>query len=182
VTISIIQFSPKKAVAALAYLINGATTDMYVLLKMLYVADKKHLAKSGRFMAGDKYVAMPKGATPSGTYDLVKFVRGDGDSHFGFPEIRDILTVDPETHQIELLSDVPEQHLSRAAKECLDEVIDKYRENPSLGYWFKAAHDSAWTKTKVRHPIDGAPQISGVAIASTIPDSDELQDYLQEAG
>ena len=181
-TISIIQFSPKKAVAALAYLINGTTTDMYLLMKMLYVADKKHLAKSGRFIAGDRYVAMPKGATPSGTYDLVKFVRGDGNSHFGFPEAREILTVDSDTHQFELLSNVPEQHLSPAAKECLDEVIEKYKENPSVSYWFRAAHDSAWTKTKVRHPIDNAPQMSDVAIASTIPDSDELQDFLQNTG
>ncbi|MBE9547987.1 MAG: SocA family protein [Proteobacteria bacterium] len=181
-TISFIQFSPEKAVAALTYLINGTTNDMYLALKMLYVADKKHMAKSGRFIAGDNYVAMTNGATPSKTYDLVKFVRGDGSSHYGYPEVRNFFTIDAKSHQITLSAAVPEQLLSPIAKECLDEVIEEYQRDDSFRHWYNAAHDRAWTKTKLSHPITGAPEMSDKAIASTIPNSDALLTYLEEFG
>lgn len=179
-SISFIQFSPEKAVAALAYLSRGTTSDMYLVLKMFYVADKKHLARSGRFIAGDQYVAMRSGATPSKAYDLMKYVRGDKESHFGYPEANNFFTVDAKTHQITLHAEVPEQFLSPIAKDCLDEIIEEYKANDSLRYWYSAAHDGAWERTKQSHPLHGAPEMSDMEIASTIPNSDQLQNYLEE--
>lgn len=181
-TVSINNFSPEKALAALMYLVRHTTDNMYVVMKMLYVVDKIHLEKTGRFMAGDYYVAMGKGATPSGTYDIVKFVRGDGIYDCGFPKAKDFFSIDCESNRIALKRDVPEQHLSEIARTCLDAVIREYSANSNSGHWFRRAHDSAWSKTRALHPFSKAPDMSDERIAATLPNSNEVLGALSEQG
>jgi len=62
-----------KAVEAVHYLasIHPGITPFYIL-KILYFADKEHMADWGRPICGDRYVAMENGPVPSNVYDLVK--------------------------------------------------------------------------------------------------------------
>lgn len=61
----------EKTTEVLLY-ITEQVTDVYNALKVLYFADKDHLAKYGRQICGESYVAMKDGPVPSCTYDLVK--------------------------------------------------------------------------------------------------------------
>ncbi len=47
-------------------------TTKHQLSKLLYFADKYHLAKYGRTVTGDKYVKMEFGPVPSETYDHIR--------------------------------------------------------------------------------------------------------------
>jgi uncharacterized phage-associated protein len=81
------NFEPEKALTALLYIaqrliersvINPKVTpDIHRISKILYFADQKHLARYGRPILGDFFVAMKDGPVPSETYDLIKSVRGD---------------------------------------------------------------------------------------------------------
>ena len=79
------RFKEQKALAAILYvahkLLNNTAekrADLYKLQKILYFADKEHMANYGRPMTGDFYVAMKDGPVPSRTYDMLKQIRGDG--------------------------------------------------------------------------------------------------------
>lgn len=171
------QFDAKKAVAALTYLVREASDNLYILMKMLYVADKKHLSLAGRFMSGDQYVAMEQGAIASGAYDLVKFVRGDHGNHRGCPEVRTIFDVEDRTRLV-LKADVPERHLSEAAKACLDEVVALYKAHPHWLYWYRQAHDQAWNES-VREDA-GAPPITIESVGRAIEENESLMEFLAD--
>jgi len=58
-----IEFDIRKAIAATAFLVNrqGGKLDMFLGLKMLYLADKNSLIKWGKTITGDKFVSMRRG-------------------------------------------------------------------------------------------------------------------------
>jgi uncharacterized phage-associated protein len=70
-------FDVAKAIEAIVY-ISRSTTDLFHIMKILYYADLYHLQAYGRLITGDYYIAMNNGPVPSGSYDLIKVVRGDG--------------------------------------------------------------------------------------------------------
>ena len=175
--VSSIEFDPRRALAALMYLVQNTSNDLYILMKMLYVADKEHLRIAGRFMAGDDYIAMQEGATPSGAYDLVKYVRGDHGVHRGLRDVGNYIRV---TNRIEVenVADVPETALSTIAKRCLDDVIQQYREHPNWLYWYRAAHDSAWDDSVSEGAF--APPMNVESIARAIPDNEALLEHIAD--
>lgn len=67
-------YNPEKAAQAAAYLVRFAlgSMDVYALIKMLYLADRKSLVERGRPITGDAMVSMPLGPVLSRTYDEVK--------------------------------------------------------------------------------------------------------------
>jgi uncharacterized phage-associated protein len=78
------KFNQEKAIAAILLIAdrlikrhgkNGA--DLHKIFKIIYFADRKHLATYGRPIIGDFYIAMKDGGVPSRIYDMVKMVRGD---------------------------------------------------------------------------------------------------------
>lgn len=76
-------FDAEKAIAATLFVAQGLNNqkkrpDLYKILKIFYFADQKHIAKYGRPILGDCYVAMQNGPVPSHLYDLIKTVRGNG--------------------------------------------------------------------------------------------------------
>jgi len=175
--VSVREFDPKIALAALMYLVREASNDLYRVMKMLYVADKLHLEKTGRFMAGDDYIAMEQGATPSGAYDIVKYVRGDHQLHRGMPEASSFFSVEDRTSII-LRRGVPEDDISPVAMECLNLVAEKYREHPNWQYWYQEAHDPAWQASLDEGAL--APPMSKQSIAQAIPDNEDLLAYLAD--
>lgn len=67
-------FDQEKAAQAAAYLIrrHGERINYTVLLKLLYLADRKALIETGYPITGDRMVSMPHGPVPSATYDRIK--------------------------------------------------------------------------------------------------------------
>ena len=50
-------------------------TTFHRIVKLLYFADKLHLERYGRFITGDRYIAMEYGPVPSNVYDMLKAAR-----------------------------------------------------------------------------------------------------------
>lgn len=164
------RFDTKKAIEAILYIAEH-NPDTYDLMKILYFADKEHLAKYGRFICGGSYIAMRLGPVPSGVYDIIKYARGDGIFLISEPiadafEVRGYNIIPLRVANVELLSE--------SDLECLGEAIRQYG-HLSLGELKALSHDAAYQEADVNDviPIE--------AIVKTLPDSELLLDYLQNA-
>ncbi len=70
-----IRFKPKidKIIETILYLVHQPIEfDAYKIVKLVYLADKKHLNKYGRPITYDQMVAMENGPVASTTYDIIK--------------------------------------------------------------------------------------------------------------
>jgi len=68
-------FSERKAAQAAAQLLllhAGHSMDLYRLLKLLYLADRRSLVETGYTITGDKMVSMSSGPVLSTIYDAIK--------------------------------------------------------------------------------------------------------------
>lgn len=68
------MFSEERVTQMAAYfLIKSSGQIAYIkLLKLLYLAERKAMAKWGCSMSGDRFVSMPHGPVLSQTYDLIR--------------------------------------------------------------------------------------------------------------
>ena len=68
-------YNQVKAVQAAAYMVrlHGGHMDVLVLIKLLYLADRKALIDSGYPITGDSMVSMPHGPVLCGIYDSIKW-------------------------------------------------------------------------------------------------------------
>lgn len=135
-------FDAAKAVAATGYLVEQTRESMYSIMKMLYLADKLHLERYGRFIAGESYSAMDQGPVPSCTYNLVKVIRGQLAGCQGEEVARDFLAYG-SNHEIVLRKPVALDELSETDIECLAEVVHVWKK---IGKWAvrDLSHDDAW--------------------------------------
>lgn len=159
-----------KAVEVLLYVTKRAP-NMYNALKVLYFADKQHLAKYGRLIYGDSYVAMKLGPVPSAAYDIVKAARGDGVYPTPVPA-EQLLSID-SLHRISPRREADLDRLSESEIECLDAAIEQYGRLP-LGALKTISHeDEAFQASDENDfmPIE--------AIVGSLPDADPLLDYLR---
>jgi uncharacterized phage-associated protein len=117
-------FDPEKATEAILFVADRARGDMYATLKLLYLADKLHLHRYGRFLFGDEHYALPYGPVPQGAYDLVKYVRGTS-NEVEYPPAREAFVLEGNT--IRTLRDVDTSVFSDSDEECLNEVLDRFR-------------------------------------------------------
>ena len=144
------KFDEQKAMSIVLYIAEKlislndrrAKPDLHKIFKVLYFADQKHLARYGRLIVGDFYIAMDHGPVPSNIYDMIKTIRGDsiyaddrryGDSfkvrdHFVYPKHEPDLGV-----------------LSESDIECINEAL---QENQYLSFaeLRDKSHDSAYCK------------------------------------
>lgn len=97
--------------------------------KLLYLADVAHLSKYGRFITGDRYVAMRHGPVPSRSYDLMKT------SNEAFER--------PDTRSIRPLRDADLDEFSESDLELLDEILRKHGRT-SISQLRNICHDEAW--------------------------------------
>jgi uncharacterized phage-associated protein len=144
---------------------------MYNALKVLYFADKDHLGRYGRLIYGDSYVAMRHGPVPSAAYDIIKCARGDGICPAQVPA-QELLSVSA-AHQITPLREADLRTLSESEVECLDAAIERYGQLP-FGELQRLCHaDKAFQQSGENDfmPIE--------AIAASLPDTDDLLDYLR---
>src|SRR5690606_29259588 len=113
-------FDVEKAIAAVGYLVEQTGASMYSIMKMMYLADKIHLERYGRFIAGDHYVAMPQGPVPSCTYNMIKHVRGEQRSRQGDERGLQYFSYSRD-HEISLTQRPDYDELSNSDQQCLDE-------------------------------------------------------------
>lgn len=162
---------PEKAVEVILYLAENAGQDMYGILKMMYIADKKHLDKYGRFIFGDDYYALPHGPVPTEAYDMIKSIRGDGSSIFS-RFLCDAFRVEGKASIIPLRE--PDLNcLSKSDINCLNQAIDELQ-HLSFSKQKSVTHDAAYNATAENAPM------SIEAIASTFADGGQLIDYLKQ--
>lgn len=169
------KFNSEKAIEALLFISKHAPkADIYHVLKIMYFADKEHLGKYGRFICNDYYVAMNNGPVPSGAYDIIKFIRGDGyacvDDH-----ARGSLEVYPKPdHTVVPLREPDLELLSDSDIECLESAITHYGKL-SFSRLKELSHDDAF------NAADENDEIPIEAIAATLEDGDLIVKHLTES-
>jgi uncharacterized phage-associated protein len=114
------QFNEKKAAQAAAHLLEraGGSMGYLMLLKLLYLADRKNLLERGLLITGDRLVAMKNGMVLSQVLDLVRgqqrgtwwprYIRPSGE------------------YDIELVDGSEKDELSEFEVGLLDEAFEKF--------------------------------------------------------
>lgn len=168
-----------KAVEVVIYLADRVRDPTKLqIFKLLYLADKLHLSRYGRFIIRDQYVAMKHGPVPSRTYDLVKRLGESAD---------DPLEVGADNRTIVARREADLNKLSQSDRECLDEVLTTYG-HVSITHLVKVAHDDLWhdlTNNGTTFDDPSAPQSIRMTledIADMLPNSDDVKAYLVEQG
>lgn len=140
-----VQFDKVKTLNALLYVANRVQRkDFHKIFKLIYFADRQHLADWGRPITGDTYIAMDAGPVPSRLYDMMKIVRGDSyisdtEGLGQYFQVENWMYVRP-------LQDADLNKLSANEQEALSDAIAKYA---SLSYdeIKEKSHDVAWRST-----------------------------------
>lgn len=126
-------------IAYIANLFEGRTVDFHKLSKILYFAERKHLARFGSNLVEDTFIAMEHGPVPSAIYDLLKALKFSPETVS--EELREALSV--VAWRVTANVDADLDWLSESEVSCLNE---SYEENKNMG--FKAlsekSHDIAW--------------------------------------
>jgi uncharacterized phage-associated protein len=143
-------FDESKAIATILYISNHLinqqdkriNTDFHKIFKILYFADQKHLAKYGRPIVGDYYIAMNHGPVPSLIYDILKVVRGDSifSDEKGYGAIFDV-----KGHYVYPKQEPDMDEFSESDIECINESME---ENKALSFEIlkNKSHDRAYCK------------------------------------
>jgi len=136
----------EKCIHATLLVLNelGGTTDLHKVFKILYFADQKHLARFGRPVTGDSYVAMKHGPVPSNIYDILKAIKSD--SIFADYGKQYASFFDVKSHFVKAKALVDLEFLSETDIECLNEAILENK-NLSFNELTDKSHDDAYDKS-----------------------------------
>ena len=140
-----VQFDKEKSLNALLYVANRVQRkDFHKIFKIIYFADRQHLADWGRPITGDTYIAKEAGPVPSRLYDMLKIVRGDSylpdmEGLSKYFQVENWMYVRP-------LQDADLNKLSANEQKAMSEAIEKYA---ALSYdeIKEKSHDVAWRST-----------------------------------
>ena len=89
-------------------------------MKILYLAERQHLAKWGEKITTDDYYALPHGPVPTRIYDALKAVK-EGDKGL----LADVITVEKDMPNVTPLRTPNMEYLSKSEVEALDNAIAK---------------------------------------------------------
>ena len=168
-------FDNEKAVNALLYvaraLPQGGTHKVF---KVLYFAERQHLATYGASILSDNFVRMPNGPVPSNVYDLVKAVRGQLalPLEAGFAASLRSRLAAPNPKELRALTEPNEDYLAETERECLDAAI-AYCKPFGFGRLSDVSHDAAWQAVAEGHPM------SVLDIAAAGGANGEMLHYIQ---
>lgn len=125
------------------YVLNkaGQALDTHKISKILYFADRDHLAKYGTSISNDCYMKMEYGPVPSTIYDIIKAVHGRN----GLIEQSDVESFfELSGHdKIAAKVDYDEDEFSVSEMQCLDHSISEHLKK-SFGFLSDKSHDEAW--------------------------------------
>ena len=165
------KFDPEKALQVILWIAKRVKSpNFHTISKIAYFADREHLQKYGRQICGDTYVAMKHGPVPSGIYDMLKAVRGDGYSPIE-DEAKDAFDV-VGPHNVLPKRDADPDFFSESDIECLGWAVKTYGRK-SFSELTKASHDTAWERAGANDLIDIT------AIIKTLPNAKELLEHLE---
>lgn len=166
------KFDSTKAVEAILYIANRVKEPTFHRIsKIFYFADRGHIANYGRFICGDDYVAMAHGPVPSGIYEILKHVRGDG-LPIDIKNVAELLQV-KDGKTVIPARDAVRELLSESERECLDAAIKQYG-SLSFTKLTEVSHDAAWKSA------DENDLIKVEEIVATLPNSKELLQHLTD--
>ena len=140
-----VQFDKTKTLNALLFVANRVQRkDFHKIFKIIYFADRQHLADWGRPITGDTYIAMEAGPVPSRLYDMLKIVRGDSylpdtEGLGRYFQVDNWMYVNP-------IKDADLDQLSPNEQEVLSDAIAKYA-GLSYDEIKEKSHDVAWRST-----------------------------------
>lgn len=115
-------FKFDKVIQAVAYLLRRESSremNYMRLIKILYIADRESIRKTGRPITGDLAAAMKQGPVLSEILDLIK------GTHLRSPEWAKFIK--REEYKIRLVEEPGVANLSRFEIETLERVAEKYR-------------------------------------------------------
>ncbi|MDE6549573.1 MAG: SocA family protein [Muribaculaceae bacterium] len=169
----------EKIKAVILYIMQSfpAGVDYIKLFKILYFAQRDHLAKYGKVIVDDSFRALKHGPVPTYTYKGLQIAEGkslEGD----FSNFLKSLKVREKKVYATSLPDM--DYVSGAEKRSLDASIDKYR-NIDPYDLSDLSHDSAWKEAIERMQDD--PQknfITIIDMARAGNASKEMVDYIRE--
>jgi uncharacterized phage-associated protein len=167
------RIDTEKAKAVLLYIAEKlGEADFLRVFKILYFAEKEHLATYGRPIVGDTYIAMKNGPVPSFIYDALKYARGNGFFSPSFEGIAKAIDIASNfTFKAKEKADLDE--LSKSDLLCLDKSIE---ENKHLDFseLSTKSHDAAWDTA------DRDDAMDTLNIAKAGGANDEMLKYIEE--
>lgn len=167
------MFRKEETIHALLYILNKiGICSMHKAFKILYFADQRHLAKFGRSITGDSYIAMQFGPVPSYLYDILKAVRGDS---FFAPQAVEFKKLIAFHNKYSLIAreKADLDYLSITDKDCLDVYIEKCKDL-NFSQITSLSHGYAWENT---HPNRS---ISIKDILREVDESEEYANYIEQ--
>ncbi len=138
-----LEFNIQSFIQPVLYILNkaGKPLDTHKISKILYFADREHLAKYGTTITDDSYIAMKYGPVPSNIYDIIKVVLGKGEI---IPEeITKHYFEKFSEKEISAISNFDADEFSKSELECLDNSLKMYL-HKSFSFLTSESHDLAW--------------------------------------
>jgi uncharacterized phage-associated protein len=151
-----LRFDAEKSLEAILFIAERLKSkDSHKIFKVLYFADREHLAKYGRSITGDTYIRMGYGPVPSNIYN-----RLSAEQSLSYPysslygeerRYSQMLAVKNKSFVVPLRK--PDTYLlSQSDVEELSESVDKYG-NLSFDKLTSLSHGKAWRSAKPNKPI-----------------------------
>lgn len=168
-----ITFNPAKALEAVVYIASKQQaakleSDLHSISKLMYWADMWHLQHYGDTTCGDRYIAMKYGPVPSGIYDMIRFVRGDGKYDFPSATKKGFAVVNK--YVIQALREPNLSKLSESEIAAIGHAISTYGKM-SFKDRTQESHDEAW------QAADPNGEIPLKAVIGLLPNSDHILSY-----
>lgn len=123
-----LDFNYKKATQALNYFARkkGGSIDTLMAIKLVWLADRLHLRKYGRFITNDKYYAMKLGPVGSGTYNIIKDSSNFLDREILNYSSRFITCLDKEKKKFISSNEIDEKVFSKSELGVLEHVFSNF--------------------------------------------------------
>ena len=169
--------------AAMLYIINKVDSiDTLHLFKILYFADREHLAKYGRHIIHDDFRAIDMGPIPSCIYSAIKVVQGKNrpEDYSSLEDLFNSIEISDRLHYVIKAKEQPDMdELSASDVQCLD---DSFEENRLVDTYdlSKKSHDYAWYKAR-EGGYSNNPSMNTLDIARAGGASDAMLEYIKES-
>ena len=169
------QFDKKCLIEVMLYILNATKgTDIYHVLKILYFAEKKHLAKWGSRITADDFRAYEYGPVANQLYHAIKNSRKlDQElpdmlqqvTHFAGEDAPNVLLANRKADM---------DYLSKSEIECLDEAIGD-NVNLTFDQLKQKSHDAAWQEAYQSSDDD---RMTTVSIAKAAGANEAMLEYI----
>lgn len=169
-------FEQKTLIEAVLYVLQKTQgLDYYHLFKILYFADRKHLAEWGTRITADTFAALQYGPVPSCLYDAVK-----GNVSRNAPQLKALYDAavrragEDARNVLLPMRDADLDYLSESERSSLDESISE-NAGESFNSLVSKSHDIAWKKASAT-----GSAIDDLSMAEAGGASSDMLDYIAE--